>query len=255
MPFVHHDPRALRLACRSGEFDRPTAGHVPGFAQANLVIVPQDVAADFLLFCQRNPQACPLIEVTPPGARTVRCADDADLATDAPGYRVYRHGDLAEERADVASLWRADLVSFLIGCSFSFEAALEAAGVPMRHVRQGRNVAMFRTSVACAPAGRFSGELVVSMRPVRRADLDTVRAVCAAHPQAHGAPVHVGDARALGIADLQRPDYGDAVEILGDEVPVFWACGVTPQWVVQRSRLPLCITHAPGKMFVTDSRG
>jgi len=255
MPSPITDPRDLRLACRSGAFDRPTAGHAPGFAQANLVIVPQEAAPDFLLFCQRNPQACPLIEVTPPGARTVRCADGADLATDAPGYRVYRDGELADERAEVAALWRDDLVSFLIGCSFSFEAALEAAGVPMRHVRQGRNVAMFRTDVACAPAGRFSGELVVSMRPVRRADVDLVAAICATFPQAHGAPVHAGDARALGIADLQRPDYGDAVEIRDDEIPVFWACGVTPQWVVQRSRLPLCITHAPGKMFVTDSKG
>jgi uncharacterized protein YcsI (UPF0317 family) len=255
MRSFHADPRALRQACRTGEFDRPTAGHAPGFAQANLVIVPQDAASDFLLFCQRNPQACPLIEVTPPGARAVDCAADADLATDASGYRVYRDGELVEERRDVAALWRPDLVSFLIGCSFSFEAALERAGVPMRHVRQQRNVAMYRTHIACAGAGRFEGELVVSMRPVRRADIDKVFAVCAAFPQAHGAPVHAGDAGALGIADLQRPDYGDAVEILDDEVPVFWACGVTPQWVAQRSRLPLCITHAPGKMFVTDLKG
>ena len=255
MASLHDDPRALRQACRRGEFDRPTAGHAPGRAQANLMIVPHEAAADFLLFCQRNPQACPLIEVTAPGARQVRCADDADLATDAPGYRVYRGGELVEERADVAALWQPDFVSFLIGCSFSFEHALEQAGVPLRHVQQRRNVAMYRTSVPCAPAGRFEGELVVSMRPIRRRDVDTVVAISTRFPQSHGAPVHVGDPAALGIADLAAPDYGDAVQILADEVPVFWACGVTPQWVAQRSRLPICITHAPGKMFVTDLKG
>ena len=255
MQVLHDDPGALRQACRRGEFDRPTAGHAPGRVQANLVILPQEHASDFLLFCRLNPRPCPLVEVLAPGTREAQCAPGSDVATDAPGYRVYRDGQFAEERADVAALWQPDFVSFLLGCSFSFESALAQAGVPLRHVQQQRNVAMYRTTRACVPAGRFAGEMVVSMRPIRRADVDRVVEICARFSAAHGAPVHVGDPGVLGIADLARPDYGDAVEMLDDEVPVFWACGVTPQWVVQRSGLPLCITHAPGKMFVTDLKG
>jgi uncharacterized protein YcsI (UPF0317 family) len=223
--------------------------------QANLTIVPQADAFDFLLFCQRNPQPCPIVEVLAPGTREVLAAPGSDVATDLPGYRVHRYGEYVEERTDVAALWRPDFVSFLTGCSFSFEWALERAGIALRHVREQRNVAMFRTTRACVPAGRFAGELVVSMRPIRSRDVARVIEICTRFPQAHGAPVHVGDPHALGIADPMRPDYGDAVDILDDEVPVFWACGVTTQWVAQRSRLPLCITHAPGKMFVTDLMG
>lgn len=252
MPACHDDPAALRQACRLGAFDRPTAGHVPGFAQANLVILPAADAPDFALFCRRNPQALPLIEALVPGLREPACAPGADLATDLPGYRVYRDGELVEERKDIAPMWRPDFASFLLGCSFSFESALQAAGIALRHVDQGRNVAMYCTDRPCEPAGRFAGELVVSMRPIRRDDVDTAIGICSRFPRSHGAPVHVGDPRALGIADLASPDYGDAVEIRDDEVPVFWACGVTSQWVMQRSRPALCITHAPGKMFVTD---
>jgi uncharacterized protein YcsI (UPF0317 family) len=255
MHVIYDDPGALRHACRTGEFDKPTAGHAPGRIQANLMIVPLADAFDFLLFCQRNPKACPLIEVLQPGARKVACAAGSDIATDVPGYRVYRDGEFVEERVDVAALWRPDFVSFLIGCSFSFEAAVAAAGIPLRHVVQRRNVAMYRTNVACAPAGRFSGEMVVSMRPIRSRDVAKVVEISGRFPQAHGTPVHVGNPHALGILDLSKPDYGDAVEIRDDEVPVFWACGVTPQWVAQRSGLALCITHAPGKMFVTDLKG
>jgi uncharacterized protein YcsI (UPF0317 family) len=255
MLLFHVDPVALRRACRTGEFDRPTAGHVPGRVQANLMVVPQSDAFDFLLFCQRNPKPCPLIEVMAPGAREPLCAPGADVATDVPGYRVYRDGELSEERADIAALWRSDFVAFLIGCSFSFESALVQSGVPLRHITRRRNVAMYRTTSTCTPAGRFAGEMVVSMRPIKSRDVARVVEICTRFPQAHGAPVHVGHPHALGIADLMRPDYGDAVEILNDEVPVFWACGVTPQWVAQRSGLALCITHAPGKMFVTDLEG
>ena len=250
---VHFDtPAALRQACRTGAFDRPTAGRVPDAVQANLAILPQADAADFLLFCQRNPQACPLVEAMAPGMREAACAPGSDIATDLPGYRVYRDGQLIEERADVAALWRPDLVGVLIGCSFSFEWALARAGIALRHVLEGRNVAMYRTHIACTPAGRFAGEMVVSMRPIKRGDVARVAEICARFPQAHGAPVHVGNPQALGIADLRQPDYGDAVDLLDDEVPVFWGCGVTAQWVAQRSRVALCITHAPGKMFVTD---
>jgi uncharacterized protein YcsI (UPF0317 family) len=252
MPPLHDDPAALRQACRTGAFDRPTAGHARGRAQANLAILPQADAFDFLLFCQRNPEPLPLIEVLAAGSREALCAPGSDVATDAPGYRVYRDGALVEERADIAALWRPDLVAFLIGCSFSFESALEDAGIALRHLRLGRNVAMYRTTVACTPAGRFAGEMVVSMRPIKSRDVARVVEICARFPRSHGAPVHVGHPHALGIADLMQPDYGDAVEIFDDEVPVFWGCGVTAQWVAQRSGAALCITHAPGKMFVTD---
>jgi uncharacterized protein YcsI (UPF0317 family) len=248
-------PRELRLAARAGRFREPTAGHAPGYLQANLMLVPQQYAFDFLLFCQRNPKPCPLIEVMEPGAREPKCAPGADIATDVPGYRVYRNGELQEERDDVAGLWQGDLVTFLIGCSFSFEAAVAQAGIPLRHVEQGCNVAMYRTSVACESAGPFHGEMVVSMRPIKSRDVAKVVEISSRFDVAHGAPVHIGNPGAIGIADIARPDYGDAVRIDDDEVPIFWACGVTPQWVAQKSRLPMCITHAPGKMFVTDVKG
>ena len=247
----HHEPRALRRACRSGEFKLPTAGHAPGYLQANLMIVPKAQAFDFLLFCQRNPKPCPLIEVLEPGSVEPRSARGANIATDVPGYRVYRNGALVEERDDVSQLWQPDLVAFLIGCSFSFEAAVEEAGIPLRHVVQGRNVAMYRTNIPCVPSGPFSGEMVVSMRPIKSRDVAKVVEISGRFDLAHGAPVHIGNPSAIGIADLARPDYGDAVSIMDDEVPMFWACGVTPQWVAQSSLLS-CITHAPGKMFVTD---
>ena len=248
-------PAELRQASRSGQFTQPTSGQAPGFIQANLMIVPQAHAFDFLLFCQRNPKPCPLVEVLDVGAVEPQCAPGANIATDIPGYRVYRNGAFTEERADISALWQDDFVAFLIGCSFSFEAAVMAEGVPLRHVQQNRNVAMYRTNVACTPAGRFHGNMVVSMRPVHSRDVAKAVQVSGRFPLAHGTPVHVGNPPALGIADLARPDYGDAVDVLPDEVPVFWACGVTPQAVAQASKLPLCITHAPGKMFVTDLRG
>ena len=248
-------PAELRRACRSGEFRRDTAGQAPGRIQANLMILPKAQAFDFLLFCQRNPKPCPLVEVLAPGALEPKCAPGANIATDVPGYRVYRDGELVEERNEVASLWRDDMVGFLIGCSFSFESAVQAAGVRLRHIDQGRNVAMYRTNVACVPAGIFGGEMVVSMRPIKSRDVARVVEISARLPIAHGAPIHVGNPAALGVVALERPDYGDRVDVMDDEVPVFWACGVTPQWVAQRSRLPLCITHAPGKMFVTDLGG
>jgi uncharacterized protein YcsI (UPF0317 family) len=245
-------PPEIRAACRAGSLDRPTAGLARGRVQANLMVVPGEAAFDFLLFCQRNPKPCPLVEVLEPGRTEPACAPGADLRTDLPRYRVYRDGRLAEETADVARHWRDDLVAFLIGCSFSFEEALAAAGVPLRHVEMGRNVPMYRTSRRCAPAGRFSGPLVVSMRPVPAGLVPLAVEVTARFEKVHGAPVHVGAPEALGIADLARPDHGDAVEIRPGEIPVFWACGVTPQEVALASRLPFCITHAPGHMFVTD---
>jgi len=245
-------PAELRRACREGRWDRPTAGAANGRVQANLMIVPQEAAFDFLLFCQRNPKPCPVIEVVEAGKVEPACAPGADLRTDLPRYRVYRDGKLAEERTDVRALWREDLVSFLIGCSFSFEEALAAAGVPLRHVEACCNVPMYRTARQTAPAGRFRGPLVVSMRPIPAGLVPRAVQVTARFERVHGAPVHAGAPQALGIRDLGRPDFGDPVEIRDGEIPVFWACGVTPQAAALASGLPFCITHAPGHMFVTD---
>ncbi len=244
----------MRAAIRRGEWARPTAGAASGFAQANLVALPEADAFDFLRFCVANPRPCPLLEVMDPGAVEPRIAPGADVRTDLPRYRIHRHGELAGEVTDARDAWREDLVAFLIGCSFTFERALLAAGVPVRHVEQGVNVPMYRTAVDCTPAGRFSGPLVVSMRPMTPAEAIRATQVTTRYAAVHGAPVHVGDPAALGIADLGAPDYGDAVEVRPGEVPVFWACGVTPQAVAASSRPQLMITHAPGHMFVTDLR-
>ena len=255
MSAVFDCPSALREAARVGRFDKPTSGHAPGYLQANLMIVPRERAFDFLLFCQRNPKPCPLIEVMEPGMREPRCAPGANIATDVPGYRVYENGELVAELADVSELWRDDFVTFVIGCSFSFEDAVIKSGVSLRHVEEGRNVAMYRTGIACQPAGDLHGDMVVSMRPIKCSDVPKVVEISSRFSIAHGSPVHVGNPAGIGIGDLAAPDYGDAVAVLPDELPVFWACGVTPQWVAQKSRLPFCITQAPGKMLVTDLKG
>lgn len=243
----------VRRACREGSWSDPTAGLAPGYAQANLVILPADWAFDFLLFCQRNPQPCPLLEVTAAGEWSpAQTASQADLRSDLPKYRIWKSGDLVEEPADIHRYWQDDLVSFLIGCSFTFDAGLRNAGLPVRHVELGRNVPMFNTSVPCVPAGRFQGNLVVSMRPFTPANAIRAAEFTSRHPEMHGSPVHLGLPEQIGIADLQRPDYGDAVPVHANELPVFWACGVTPQAVLMASKPPFAITHSPGCMFVTD---
>lgn len=245
----------LRRLCRQNEWTTHTAGAAPGFVQANLVIVPRELAYDFLLFCQRNPKPCPLLDVTEPGDPEPRyVAPGADLRTDLPRYRVYQNGQLIEEPTNLKSWWRNDLVGFLLGCSFTFETALLQAGVPLRHIEKGCNVPMFRTSIACNPAGSFRGPMVVSMRPLTPAQAVTATRICARFPRAHGTPIHLADPAAIGIADIHRPDFGDAVEMRPGELPVFWACGVTPQAVVMQAKPPLVITHAPGHMFLTDLR-
>jgi len=245
----------VRQAARGGRLDRPTAGLALGYVQANLVVLPRELAFDFLLFCQRNPKPCPLLDVTEPGSPEPRLvAAGADVRTDVPRYRVYRRGELADEPTDLRPFWREDAVAFLLGCSFTFESALLEAGVPVRHVEQGVNVPMYRTNIPCRPAGVFRGPLVVSMRPLTPAQALTATRVCGRFPRAHGTPVHFGDPSAIGVRDLDRPDYGDAVEIRPGEVPVFWACGVTPQAAVTEAQVPLALTHKPGHMFLTDLR-
>ncbi len=243
----------VRRACRRGEWTGPTAGLAAGFAQANLVVLPRDRAYDFLVFCQRNPKPCPLLEVTEPGDPCpAKFAPDADLRTDLPRYRVWRNGELENEPTDIAGLWRDDFVSFLIGCSFTFESALLRAGVPVRHIEENLNVPMYRTNIACRSAGIFEGPMVVSMRPLSPANAIKAVEITSRYPMVHGAPVHWGTPEEIGIEDLSRPDFGDAVPLKAGEIPVFWACGVTPQAALMAAKLPLAITHAPGSMFVTD---
>jgi uncharacterized protein YcsI (UPF0317 family) len=243
----------VRAACRAGRHTGPTPGLALGYVHANLVILPRDWAFDFLLFCQRNPKPCPVLDVTEPGdpeAKSV--APGSDLRTDLPAYRIWKNGELVEEPTDITRHWRDDLVSFAIGCSFTFENALLAAGVPVRHIEQNVNVPMYRTNIACKSAGRFSGPLVVSMRPLAPAQAVKATQVCNRFPRAHGAPVHFGEPSAIGIRDIHKPDYGDAVQIRLGEVPVFWACGVTPQAALMQAKPPFAITHKPGHMFLTD---
>jgi uncharacterized protein YcsI (UPF0317 family) len=244
-------PAEARERFRAG-LKTPTAGWSPGYVQANLVVLPRDQAFDFMLFAQRNPRPCPVLDVTEPGDPVSRMAPHADLRTDLPAYRVWEHGRCVAETGEVSGYWRDDLVAFLIGCSFTFERALTAAGVPVRHVEQGRNVPIYITSQMCRPAGIFSGPLLVTMRPVPSALVATAVQVTARYPAVHGAPVHVGSPAALGIADLSRPDFGDPVRAEDGDVPVFWACGVTPQVALERARPAFAITHAPGHMFITD---
>ncbi|MEY2621584.1 MAG: hypothetical protein RIT26_1404 [Pseudomonadota bacterium] len=244
---------ALRLQARHGDLIAHTSGLAPDLVQGNLMILPAEHAADFLLFCQRNPKPCPVLGVSAPGETGFeQLGRDIDIRTDLPRYRVWRDGQLVEEPLDVRAVWRDDLVSFVIGCSFSFEQALLDAGVPLRHVAQGRNVAMYRTRLPTVAAGPFHGPMVVSMRPMKAADAIRAVQITSRFPGVHGAPVHLGDPSLIGIARLDQPDYGDPVDLMPDELPVFWACGVTPQAVVQAAKLPFCITHAPGAMLVTD---
>ncbi|MGE2728678.1 putative hydro-lyase [Mycolicibacterium vaccae] len=244
---------AARHDIRRGAHTGPTSGSAPGYAQANLVVLPEADALDFARFCARNPRPCPVLEITDTGSPyPVTLAAGADLRTDLPRYRVMRDGRCVDEPTDISAYWRDDLVGFLLGCSFTFEWALRAAGLPLSHQDQGVNVPMYVTDRPCADAGRFSGPLVVSMRPLPPGQIGAAAQITSRFPAMHGPPVHVGDPAALGIVDLDRPDFGDPVHIGADEVPVFWACGVTPQAAVAQARPELAIFHSPGHMFLTD---
>lgn len=246
-------PAAARTVIRRGDFTGHTSGLAAGFAQANLVVLPRDDAAEFLRFCVVNRQSCPLVDITEPGSpEPTYAAPGADLRTDLPRYRVFRDGLLVEEPTDIGGYWRPDLVAFLLGCSFTFEWALAAAGLPLAHQVQQVNVPMYITDRPCVPVGQFAGPMVVSMRPYPEADAHRAAELSARFPGMHGGPVHIGDPGALGIADLGRPDFGDAVRLRDNDVPVFWACGVTPQVVVQQAHPELAIFHMPGHMFITD---
>lgn len=243
----------VRLLARSGSLSSHTSGMAPGYVQANLIILPEAQAADFLRFCQRNPRSCPVLAVSEPGNPFVPgMGEDLDIRTDLPRYRVWENGTVVAEPTDVVDVWRKDLVTFLIGCSFSFEWPLLNAGISLRHISQGCNVAMYRTNLPTEPAGPFHGPMVVSMRPLKAADAIRAVQITSRFPGVHGAPIHIGRPDLIGIGDLSRPDFGDPVVILDDELPVFWACGVTPQSVVMSVKPEFCITHSPGCMLITD---
>lgn len=243
----------LRAAIRSGAFTGHTAGLAPGKLQCNIAILPAEFALDFLRFCLRNPKPCPIVGVGETGVPALpTLGPDIDIRHDLPRYRLYRDGQFTHDVTDIAAHWRDDMVTVALGCSFTFERALIAAGIPMRHVEQNRTVPMYRTSLPLEQGGRFGGEMVVSMRPLRGGDVPRAVEICARYPLAHGAPVHVGDPAAIGIAALDSPDWGEPVRIAPDEVPVFWACGVTSQNALLAAGIPLVISHAPGHMLISD---
>jgi uncharacterized protein YcsI (UPF0317 family) len=243
----------VRTRIRSGEHAGPTGGLARGHVQTNLVIVPEEYAFDFLKFCVRNPRSCPVLEVTDAGSPVPSVlAPEADLRTDVPRYRVYEGGELADEPTDITSYWRDDFVSFLLGCSFTFERALLDAGLSLAHLDQDKNIPMYVTGRECVPSGPFSGPMVVSMRPYRADEIPLAVSVSGRYPTMHGSPVHVGDPESLGVRDMREPEFGEPLEIAEDQIPVFWACGVTPHAVLMEAELPLVITHSPGHMFITD---
>jgi uncharacterized protein YcsI (UPF0317 family) len=247
-------PAELRRKIRTGEHTGNTSGLAPGYVQCNIVILPADSAHDFLRFCQLNPKPCPLLAVGERGAAALPALGEIDVRTDVSAYRVFRNGQVTEEVTDITALWRDDLVTFALGCSFSFEEALLADGLEVRNITQGVNVPMYRTNIDCTAAGPFAGKMVVSMRPFRASEAIRAIQICTRFPSVHGAPIHLGDPALIGISDLARPDYGAAVQITDAEIPLFWACGVTPQVALATARLPLAITHSPGCMLVTDVR-
>ncbi len=253
MDYSNSTPAQVRALIREGKLSGQTSGMCDGYAQANLLILPKAQAYDFLLFTQRNPKSCPVLEVGDVGSRTIsRMAKDADVATDLPRYRVWKNGVMTEECTDISYLWQDDFVYFLIGCSFSFEGELLSAGVPVRHIEEGRNVPMYLTNIECDPAGIFHGKTVVSMRPMPVNQAIRAISITSSMPRVHGAPIHIGDPAAIGIKDITKPDFGEAVTIREGEIPVFWCCGVTPQPVVMSAAPPIAISHAPGHMFITD---
>jgi uncharacterized protein YcsI (UPF0317 family) len=248
------DPKQARRIIRSGAYDGHTAGIAPAFVQGNLCILPKELAMEFAAFCQRNPKPCPLIAMGAPGDPSLPDLGDIDIRSDVPRYRVFKDGKLADEPTDISTYWSEQLVTFVIGCSFSFEMAIMQEGIRLQHVARDTTVPMYRTNIACVPAGRFRANMVVSMRPFSPADAIRAVQITSRFPAVHGAPVHIGMPEAIGIGDIMRPDYGDAPEIRTGEYPVFWGCGVTPQVAVEAAKPTICITHKPGAMLITDKR-
>ena len=251
-PYIHMTPAEVRGLIRQGKIDFPTAGMCAGYAQANLVILPPEYAADFEEYARRNPFPCPILEIIRGTPETHAMGEGGNIVTDIPRYRVYENGVFTRELTDASDYWKEGYVGFLIGCSFSFEEALMAAGIEVRHIAQGRNVPMYKTNIQTVKAGPFEGPMVCSMRPMTPENARKAYDITVKMPNVHGAPVHMGDPAAVGVADIMKPDYGDPVAIYPGEIPVFWPCGVTPQAAVENAKPPIVITHAPGHMFITD---
>ncbi len=246
----------FRKTVRSRKFTNPTAGYAPGYLQGNVVILPLKYAADFLQYCLNNPKPCPLIGLSKPGDPTLQSlGKDIDIRHDIPRYCIYRHGELTDEATDIAEYWADDMVTFVLGCSFTFEEVLIHQGFEVRHIRCDCNVPMFKTNIPTIAGGVFRGPLVVTMRPYRQEQIAKIFDICAGFPHAHGTPIYWGDPEKIGIASISQPDYGDSVTINADEVPVFWACGVTTQAAINLAKPDLCLTHAPGHMLITDILG
>ena len=248
------DPAEARRIIRAGEYAGHTAGVAPNYVQGNLCILPKELALEFAAFCQRNPKPCPIIGMSAPGDPTLPDLGDIDIRTDVPRYRIWRDGEVADEPTDITSHWRDDLVTFVLGCSFSFELPILEAGIPLRHIENDTTVPMYRTSIDCVPAGRFRGKMVVSMRPFTPADAIRVIQITSRFPAVHGAPVHIANPEAIGIGDIMQPDFGDPPAMRPGELPLFWGCGVTPQVALEAARPALSITHKPGAMLITDKR-
>lgn len=254
MTIASHTPGQARAMIRSGHRFTTTSGISLGYAQANIVILPEQYAADFHRFCTLNRKACPLLYVSAPGQiEAPTLGEDIDIRTDVAGYRIYLNGELAEERSAISELWQADFVTFYIGCSFSFEEALISHGIPLRHVERGANVSMYNTRIPLQPAGPFQGNVVVSYRPLKPADAIRAIQITSDMAQVHGAPIHIGNPQQIGIDDMASPDYGDPVDTLEGEIETFWACGVSPQAALTQARLPIAITHSPGQMLILDT--
>lgn len=248
------DPAEARAIIRRGDHVGHTEGVAPDYVQGNVCILPRDDALEFAAFCQRNPKPCPVVGTGAPGDPALPTLGDIDIRTDVPQYRVFRDGELVEERTDIIDLWRDDLVTFILGCSFSFELPLLQEGIPLQHIERNTEVPMYRTSIACKPAGKFSGDTVVSMRPLHPTDAIRAIQITSRYPAVHGAPLHLGAPDAIGIKDVMKPDFGDPPVIEDGQIPVFWACGVTPQVVVTEAKPSLCITHKPAAMLITDKK-
>ena len=248
-------PKSIRAKIRNRLFTENTSGFCPGFVQGNLVILPKEYAEDFHQFCLKNPVPCPLLSVSKPGEFLMDAlGDNIDIRTDVPEYCIFENGELTETVPDLSNVWRDDLVTFVLGCSFSFEDALVENGISVRNIEQQKNVSMFQTNIQAKPSKYFYGNYVVSMRPILPKELERAIKITSGFPKAHGAPLHHGSPEEIGINNIDKPDFGDYVEVKQNEIPVFWGCGVTPQLALRNAKLPFAITHVPGKMLITDKK-
>jgi uncharacterized protein YcsI (UPF0317 family) len=243
----------IREQIRSGEFTSNTSGVMPNLVQGNVVILPKEQADKFVEFCLLNPTPCPILGVSEPGEYGIPALGDSlDIRHDIPQYHIFENGDLVETPTSIEEFWKDDSVAIILGCSFSFEDALQRKGYKIRNIEMNTNVSMYETTISTNETDDFKGNMVVTMRPFKQHEIDDVVEITRAFEKAHGAPVHIGDPNIIGIKDLNSPEYGSPVTLEEDDIPVFWGCGVTTQSILKKAKLPQVITHAPGKMLITD---